>query len=105
MSKELLVNGKPIRYDLVPVDYMSEGLRLYFERGIMPGDFMSALLRNDLMGACGRADAMNSRHIYEWAVWLYNHAPGGSYGSDANVKAWVKMVNEKRKHREQFDVI
>lgn len=86
----LYVNGQPIRYDLVPVDYMADGMRLYLEHGIGPGSFMTALLCNDLMGACGRADLQNRAALFAWAQWLYNYAPSGSYGSRENVREWMK---------------
>lgn len=89
-THELLVNGKPIQYDRVPVDYMADGLRLYFEHGIEPGDFMLCVLANDLMGACGHADLNNQRALWNWAAWLYNYAPVGSYGSRERVYAWIE---------------
>lgn len=93
---ELLVNNKPIRYDLVPVRYMEDGLRLYLEDGTMPGDFMEAILRNDLMTACAHADATNKHNIFQWAEWLYNYAPMGSYGSSENVQNWSKQRQAAR---------
>lgn len=93
MSGEILVNGKPIRYDLVPVGYMADGLRLYFERGIHPGSFMLAILEGDLFRACGHADSTNKHHIWDWASWFYNHALSGSYGSLEAVKHWVERHN------------
>jgi hypothetical protein len=42
-----MVNGKPIEYDRIPVNYMVDGMKLYFECGILPGSFGTALLEND----------------------------------------------------------
>ena len=47
-------------WSLIP-DYMRGGLRRYLAHGIEPGSFLSAVLRNDLIDACGRADDTN-RH-------------------------------------------
>jgi hypothetical protein len=33
VAQELLVNGRPIEYDRVPVRYMRDGMKLYFENG------------------------------------------------------------------------
>lgn len=97
MSDELgdtvLVNGETIRYDLVPVEYMVDGLRRYFERRVPEthmGGFMLALLRGDLFEAVARADMRNLVNLQEWCRWLYNYAPAGSYGSPENVKAWLQ---------------
>ena len=87
---ELLVNGKPILYGDCPVDYMADGLRLYFERGILPGSFMTAVLMNDFIAACHAADYTNRDALWEWGCWLYNNAPKGSWGSHDAVIAWSK---------------
>ena len=36
-------------YSKIPVDYMVDAMRDYLEKGIPPGDFLTALLSNDLM--------------------------------------------------------
>jgi hypothetical protein len=90
MTQEILVNGEPIAYDRCPVDYMADGFKMYFERGILPGDFGTALLENNLMEACGRADDNNRRAIFQWCEWLYNYAPGGSFGSVERVANYIK---------------
>jgi hypothetical protein len=68
-------------YKTFPNPHMVIGLELYFERGIEPGSFMTAVLCNDLKGACARADWMNQRLIFQTVEWLYNEAPAGSWGS------------------------
>lgn len=85
----ILVNGQPIVYDRIPVAYMADGMKRYLENGIPPGSFMRALLCNDLMDACQRADDSNRAAIFEWASWLYNHAPSGSYGSREAYTEWL----------------
>lgn len=95
-AKHLLVNGEPIAYESVPVGYMADGLRLYFERGIPPGSFMLAVLAGDLFAACSKADNTNRYFIWDWAKWFYNHAPAGSYGSPERVKEWIDAKAEGR---------
>lgn len=85
----LLVNGAPIRYDLVPVPYMADGMKLYLENGIAPGSFMHAVLEGDLFSACARADGINRHNIWKWAEWLHNYAPSGSFGSPERVAKWI----------------
>ena len=62
------------------------------EQGIEPGDFAYAVLCNDLVGAYGRADSVNTARMRDWANFLYNEMPRGSWGSKAIVDAWMKRV-------------
>lgn len=64
-------------------------LARYVESGVLPGDFLQAVLRNDLGEAAGRADLYNRRRLFEYVQWLYNEAPGTSWGSEVDVKYWV----------------
>ena len=87
---ELIVNGRPIPYETVPVSYMADSMRNYFEHGISPGSFGAALLCNDLRETFGRADDTNGRHIRAWVQWLYDNAPAGSWGSRENFMEWME---------------
>ena len=77
-----------IDYSRLP-DHMQDGARLYVEDGIEPGDFMFAVLCNDLIGAFGRADSINANSMRDWANWMFNEAPMGCWGSAAKVGLWV----------------
>jgi hypothetical protein len=81
--------GAKADWGLIP-DYMRGGIRRYIENGIEPGDFLQAVLRNDLRGAFERADGTNVNLIKEYIMFLYNYAPGGSWGSPENYEAWIK---------------
>lgn len=89
MSK-LRVNGAPIPYDTVPVDYMADAMANYFEHGIPAGSFGMALLTNNLRETFACADDTNSRNIRQWVQWLYDNAPAGSWGSPERCKAWME---------------
>ena len=78
-----------IDYSGLP-EHMRGGMKRYLEHGIMPGDFLTAVLRNDLMEAMGRADETNLYALPSYGRFLYYYAPRGSYGSPENVKAWVE---------------
>lgn len=71
-------------------EYMLGGLKRYFENRIPPGDFLMAVLQNDLRGSCMRADSVNRYKLFDYLNWLYNEAPMGSWGSPENVKNWLK---------------
>lgn len=75
-----------------------ESLYNYFVHGLEPGSFMTAVLTNDLYSAVGRADFVNIDLIPEYARWLVNRAPYGSFGDRDTVKGWLR----KNAHFEQF---
>jgi len=52
------------------------------------GDFLRAVLENDLKEAFGRADLENTEAMAEIMRFLYNHAPANCWGSVENVKNW-----------------
>lgn len=68
--------------------HMSEGVMRYIERGVPMGNFGTALLSNDFMGAHRRADVENLLAMHSWAIFLESYAPRGCYGSPSAVKSW-----------------
>lgn len=87
----ITLGGEPVRYDLVPVAYMAEGVRNYIEGGQIPGSFLLALVSNDLFGAYRTADQQNLHAMRQWIDWFYNHSPAGCSGSKENVEAWCNF--------------
>ena len=61
----------------------------YILWGIRTGDFLYALLSNDLMLAVGRADDDNLPRLRQWCMLLYNGAPAGCFGSIGDVEGWI----------------
>jgi hypothetical protein len=76
---------------LIP-EHMRESVKRWIETGFphprMMGSFLRAVLANDLMGAFANADEDNARALRGWAMYLYNHAPSGCYGSAEHIAAW-----------------
>ena len=68
--------------------HMHGAIVRWIERGIRPGDFLTALLSNDLMEAFGRADDQNTAAMQNWVIYLHNYAPIGCFGSPAKFQAW-----------------
>jgi len=75
--------------EFVIPDYMMEGLELYIEHGVVPGDFLTAVIKNDLAEAVGRADDHNMRNLPAYVGYLYNEAPATCWGSAEKMKVWV----------------
>lgn len=80
-------------------DYMQEPLLAYVNTGRLTGDFLRAVLSNNLFDAVGRADSTNLPLIPLYVRWLYNRAPIGCYGSPKVVEAWVKQGGLKEEHK------
>jgi len=71
--------------------HMHQGVALYISKHQPPGDFLRAVLQNDLQDACGRADDMNIEALHVYCAFLYNHAPSGCWGSKGVVKEWLSQ--------------
>jgi hypothetical protein len=76
-------------YAVIPA-HMREAILAYVERGRLMGDFLRAVVSNDLSGAVGRADAQNLPLLPVYVRWFYNRAPAGCHGSPDAVKAWIE---------------
>ena len=87
MTRQQIINIR-MRGQRIP-EYMFDAVLNYFNYHIKPGDFLTALLKNDLMEACVRADPENLEALPAWAALLYNEAPVRAYGSPEKVKAWL----------------
>jgi hypothetical protein len=70
---------------------MNESLRLYIEKGVLSGDFLQAVIRNDLAEAIGRADDENMGNLPAYVAYFHNHAPSQCWGSEAKMMAWHKQ--------------
>lgn len=79
-------------------------LQSYIEDGVRPGDFLQAVLHNDLREACARADYENGCNLPAFVSYLYNEAPGACWGSVAKVAAWVERKAQERAHAEYIPV-
>jgi hypothetical protein len=70
--------------------YMRPGLLRYIEHGIEPGDFLTAILSNDLFGAFAAVERDGHRRVRDYLQFLYNDAPAGCWGSAERFEAWIK---------------
>ncbi len=84
-----------INYSRLP-DYMQDGVKRYIEHGIMPSDFLQAVFSNELVEAYNRADSVNIAAMFEYAKFLYNEAPRGSWGSRKAMTEWCEHNGMER---------
>ncbi|MAM60830.1 MAG: hypothetical protein CMH11_05005 [Maritimibacter sp.] len=69
-------------------EHMQAGMVRYILLGIIPGSFLSAVLEGDLFNAVRRADDANRAALHDYAIFLFNYAPGGCFGSEDRLRAW-----------------
>lgn len=62
--------------------------------GILPGDFLRAIIRGDLFDAAGRADDDNQRLLYEYAFVMHNYVPMQAKGPNA-LTTWKGIYPEE----------
>ena len=68
---------------------IEDSLKRYVDNRILPGEFLTAVLENNLMEALGRADSWNRQKLFEIVQYVYNDLPSKCWGSADKVKAWV----------------
>ena len=78
-------------------EYTRPGLIAFYERGWPPGDFLIAVINNDLKEAVGRADDTNIHLLKNYIMWFYNHAHSGSWGFTGAVAKWCESFREGKK--------
>ncbi len=79
-----------INYSKLP-SHIQDGVERYIEHGVPPGDFLTAVICNDLRESFGRADEVNIARMFDIVGFFYNEAPGGCWGSLEKMKRWVKI--------------
>lgn len=62
----------------------------YYYRRLHPGGFVYYMLCNDFVGAACRADSWNQEKLHEYANWLINRMPPGSWGNKETVDEWLR---------------
>ena len=89
-----MTDGRRFRGQHLIPQHMQDVLARYLFKGVRPGDFLSAVLANDLVQAFGQADATNEEMMWHYATWLYNHAPHhptACWGSWSQVNWWCEQ--------------
>ena len=76
---------------------MMPAIQRYIKDGEKPGDFLQAVICNDLFAAVGRADEENLTNLPAYIGYFYNEAPAGSWGSREKMEAWIEQQNRENK--------
>lgn len=81
--------GREAKWELIPPQ-MIGGVRRYIEHGIVPGHFLSAVFRNELVEAFNRADHYNAKLMQNYVTFLYNYCPSDCWGGKTEFDAWCE---------------
>ena len=65
------------------------GIQRYVKDRICPGDFLCAVLRNDLKSAFAYADAHSIETMHSIVAWCWNGIPSVCWGSPEKFDAWL----------------
>ena len=80
----------PPDYAKVPgSDRMTESVKHYLEHGYHPGNFLTAVITNDLRGAIAHADDDNAAVMRDWVRFFYNEVQGNAWGSVEIMTDWM----------------
>lgn len=76
---------------------IKNSLDCYVNHGRPTGDFLRAVLANDLMMAFGRADIDNQRDMFSICDYVYNYMPDNCHGSYEIVDRWLATKRNENK--------
>jgi hypothetical protein len=68
----------------------------YVQKYVPPGDFVTAVLSNDLMEAFIRADDTNLLFMKDIVSYCYNKIPNYCWGSPGIVELWLDTPNRNK---------
>jgi hypothetical protein len=75
-------------YSKIP-PHMQEAIQRYVIDRLAPGDFLRAVVENNLRRAVHSADEVNLSLLPLYVKFFYNRAPAGCHGSPQAVAAWL----------------
>ena len=92
-QKENLIMERPFylfRSFSIP-ERMKASIERYVIGHVEPGDFLCAVIDNDLSSACMRADDENLENLPAYVAYFYNDAPSSCWGSKEKRLAWTVL--------------
>lgn len=74
-----------------------DGIDRFAREGCPVGDFLYAVLTNNLKDAFGRADGDNKQDLEEIVRYCYWEIPANCWGSEEKVEAWLDEHAKRRR--------
>ena len=70
------LSSEPLTFDeIAHVAMCLEHIQQWYYEGYPLGDFLTAVVRNDFRLACVKADEVNRKALYLYALFMYNYMP------------------------------
>lgn len=88
--------------DKVP-DHLLEGLIAWGKKQHPVGNFLTAVLSNDLWEAVARADDDSMRSLRHIVMFIHNELPNGCHGSKQIVAEWIKEISKEMEKEMELD--
>jgi hypothetical protein len=88
---------KPLPGEYASIQSVIEGINDFVNRGVPPGDFLFAVLTNNLRESFRRADPDNFKNMGMIVRYLYTRVPAACWGSPENVRAWLDFKQQQRR--------
>ena len=70
-------------------NYMHASVRRYVIDRQPVGDFLTAVVENNLKAAIACADSQNAQSLAGYVMFFHNHTPSACWGSKEKVKEWL----------------
>lgn len=80
---------------------MMPAIKRYVEEHRIPGDFLQAVICNDLVEAFAKADDENARNLRAFVSYFYNEVPSPCWGSKKKMRDW--LAEKPRGWEQEFD--
>ena len=87
-----------VNWETAPNQKMVLGLQMYLQTGRLPGDFLQALISNNLFDAMVRADDTNHGLLREWSQWMHCEFPPQAWGSREKMLAYSEAFEVGHEH-------
>lgn len=92
MGSSSNIRESGLNYNGLP-EALREGARRWIEGGIVPGGFLCAVIRNNLVESFFRADDENCANMIRIVRWWYNEPPSTCWGSMEKFNAWKDLFS------------
>lgn len=94
---KLSEHAKTKMYEYGIPEYMHGGIVCFYENGLPPGHFLSAIIDNDLKEVFNTADDTNAACVKAYVMWFYNCAPSGTWGHAGATEEWLTALQRPEK--------
>ncbi len=82
-------------------EHIYEALKRYVDNRLPPGDFLWAVLSNNLVLAVMAADEQNRAKLCDIVGFIYNEIPFISHGNPEKVKKWLQGMDDNNKRKDR----